>query len=246
MAAVLLAVAVACRPALGWQESNLTLLPGEFHRIGRGYDVEVRTGRLVLEPKLTVPLAVLADTMSFTETVRVNHPLTFRGIRFHFQGYGPAFRVAAPEGLFGAAFSDSQAQQIILPEAGLTLRVAQRPGESALFVEALAADGVLLGSGTVAPGQEIEIEGIPITLNLTNFTVWQVSRDPTFALAVASAILLLAAIVISLWVPYRRLWVRLDDEGTAWMAGAGDWREDFDTIAGAMTRACQPEGDSDG
>lgn len=246
VAAVLLATAVACRPALGWQESNLTLVPGELHGIGHGYDLEVRTGLLVLEPEPMVPLAVLTNRSAFTETVLVNHPLAFHGIRFHLQGYGPALQVAAPEGSFGAAFSGSQAQQVTLPEAGLTLRVAHRLGESALFVEALAAGGVLLGSGSVTPGQEIEIGGIPITLNLSNYTVWQVSRDPTFALAVVSAILLLAAMVTSLWVPHRRLWVRLGHEGKAWMAGAGDWGGEFDTIAGEMARACLPQGESDG
>jgi len=246
IAAVLLVLVVACRPALGWQDSNLILLPGEPYLIGHGYDLEVRAGQVALEPKLTVPLAVLTGEAVITHTVGINRPLTFHGVRFHLQGYGPALQVAAPEGSSGAAFSGSQAQQITLPEAGLTLRVAHRPGESTLFVEALAADGGLLGSGSVAPGQEIEIGGIPITFGLADYTLWQVSYDPTFALAVACAVLLLAAIVISLWVPYRRLWVRLDGEGRACMAGAGDWTGAFDTIAGEMARACRSPGDSDG
>ena len=121
---------------------------------------------------------------------KVNRPLTFRGVRFHFQSYGPALQVTAPEGGFGAAFSHSQAQQVTLPDAGLTLRVAHRPEEGVLFVEVLSAGGALLGSGSVIPGQEIEIGGIPITFSLGIYTVWQVSRDPTFGLAVARAGLL--------------------------------------------------------
>jgi cytochrome c biogenesis protein len=246
IAAVSLTMAIACRPALAWQESDLVLLPGEVHRIGHGYDLEVRAGQPALEPRLTVPLAVLSGGSVFTETVGINRPLTFRGVRFHFQSYGPALQVTAPEGGFGAAFSHSQAQQVTLPDAGLTLRVAHRPEEGVLFVEVLSAGGALLGSGSVIPGQEIEIGGIPIAFSLGIYTVWQVSRDPTFGLAVASAGLLLAAIVVSLWIPHRRLWIRLDAEGKAWMAGVGDWAGEFDTLASELACACCREGVSGG
>jgi cytochrome c biogenesis protein ResB len=191
-------------------------------------------------------LAVLTGTSPITETVRINQPLTFGGIAFHLQGYGPAVQIAAPEGMFAAAFTGSQAQQVTLPEAGLALRVAQRPEDSSLFVEALTTSGTLVGSGSVTHSQEIEIEGIPIAFSPTQFTVWQVSRDPTFGVAVASAALLLAAIVISLWVPYRRLWFRVDDTGQAWLAGAGHRAGEFDAMAAEIGRTCCPQGESDG
>jgi cytochrome c biogenesis protein ResB len=245
-AATLLFAAVACRPALGWQDSNVTLLPGEVYRVGHGCDLDVRAGQLIAEPRLGVPLAVLADTSAVTHTVRVNQPLTFRGVSFHLQSYGPAVQIEAPEGTFGGAFRDSQAQQVILPEAGLTLRVAHRPEERALFVEALTADGDLLASGGVSSSEQIEIEGMPITFNLTNYTVWQVSHDPTFGIAVTSAGLLVVAIVISLWVPYRRLWCRVDEQGRAQMVGAGDWAAEFQTISTEIARTCRPRGESDG
>jgi cytochrome c biogenesis protein ResB len=245
-AAVLLVLAVACRPALGWQESGLIFLPGEVYRIGHGYDLDVRAGRPVIEQQLDVPLAILTDTSAITQTVRINQPLAWRGVAFHLQSYGPAVQITAPEGTFGAAFSDSQAQQVALPEAGLVLRVAHRPAEGDLFVEALAADGALLGSGSVPHGQEIEIQGIPVTFSLTNYTVWQVSHDPTFGLAVASAVLLLAAIVISLWVPHRRLWFRVGAEGQAQMAGVGHREEEFDAIATEIAHTCCLQGERDG
>jgi cytochrome c biogenesis protein len=245
-AAVVLLVAVACRPALGWQESNLTLLPGDVYHIGHGHDLDVRAGQLITEHPLRVPLVVLKGTSAITHTLRLNRPLTFGGISLHLQSYGPAVQITAPEGTFGAAFSGSQAQEVILPEAGFTLRVSHRPEENTLFVETLVADGRLFGSGSVSSNQAIEIEGIPITFSLTNYTVWQVSRDPTFRIAVTSAVLLLVGVVISLWVQYRRLWLRVDDEGRAHMVGAGDWGEEFDTIATEIARTCCPQGESDG
>jgi cytochrome c biogenesis protein ResB len=98
----------------------------------------------------------------------------------------------------------------------------------------------------VLHGQEIEIEGVPITFHLTNHTIWQVSRDPTFGFAVASAVLLLMASVISLWIPHRRLWLRVDDEGRAQMVGAGDWADDFDRIVAEIAHASHTQEQGDG
>jgi hypothetical protein len=76
--------------------------------------------------------------------------------------------------------------------------------------------------------------------------VWQASRDPTFGLAVASAALLFVAIVISLWVPHRRLWIRVDDRGDAWMVGAGDWAGAFEAMATEIGCTSYLQGESDG
>jgi cytochrome c biogenesis protein ResB len=76
--------------------------------------------------------------------------------------------------------------------------------------------------------------------------VWQVSRDPTFGIALVSAALLLVASVISLWVSHRRLWLRVDRDGRAQMVGAGDWAGDFDIIAADIARTYHPPGESDG
>lgn len=244
-AAILLIIAVASRPALAWQKGNLTLLPGEVYRIDHEDGLEVRAGKLVKGQRSEVPLAVSIGTSAVTQTVRINQPRTFRGVTFHLLGYGPAVQITAPEGTFGAAFGDSQAQQVTLPEAGLALRVAHQTEENILFVEALMADGTFLGSGNVDYGQEIEIKGIPITFSSTEYTLWQVSRDPTFGVAVTSAVLLLLAVVISLWVPHRRLWFRVDDKGRTQMVGAGDWAGEFDAIVIEIGQSC-PQGESDG
>lgn len=241
LAAVALVVAVAVRPALGWQEDGVVLLPGEVYRTGHGTELAVRAGRPVPEegeaPGYQAPLALLTGGgPAITETVALNQPQAFEGISFHLQGHGPAARITAPEGTFGIAFTGSQAQEVRLSEADVTLQVAYQPEGETLFVEALARDGVLLGSGRVAPGQEIEIGGVPVAFHLTQYTVWQVSRDPTFGFAVASAGLFLAAAVVSLWVPHRRLWLRVDGE-KAQMAGSGEWGGAFDALAGEMGRA---------
>jgi cytochrome c biogenesis protein len=236
LVAMVLVLAVVCRPALGWQESDVTLLPGEVHAVGNGTGLEVRLGAPLTEQRPGVPLAILQGTSALTRTVSINHPLSYQGVAFHLMGYGPAAEIDAPEGVFGVVLGGSQAQEVALPAAGLAMRVTYQSEERVLYVEAMGAGGDMLGSGVVAHNQEIEVRGVPITLRLTNYSQWQVSRDRTFGLAVTSAILLLAGVVISLWVPHRRLWLRVDGEGRAWMVGAGEWGPEFDIISGEVHR----------
>lgn len=250
VAALLLLIAVAARPALGWQENDVTLLPGQVHAIGHGRDIRVRAGSLTVarhpdgQPRdYRVPLTVLVNVSPvMTRSVRINHPLTLRGVAFHLQSYGPAVRVTTPERSLDMAFTSGQTKEITLPDSNLTLRVAYQPEGAALFVEALGADGTLLGSGIVADGDQIEVQGTPITFSLDRYTVWQVSHDPTFGLAVVAAALLLAAAVVSLWVPHRRLWLGVD-AGKAQMVGVGDFDTNFETLAVELTQTCCLEGE---
>jgi cytochrome c biogenesis protein len=235
-AALLLVIAVVARRAVGWQETVVMLLPSQIHSVGHGQNFSVQAGELALDPypngqpdDYPVPLTILVDSSPMlTRTVRINHPLTFRGIAFHLQGYGPAVRLSTPEGTFDLAFNDIQTRQVALPEAGFSVRAAYQPEEDTLFVEALAEDGSLLGSGSVTDGQEIEIQGTPIAFSLNRYTIWQLSHDPTFGPALGLGGLLLLAALISLWVPHQRIWLRLDDQRVQIVATAAS--HDYDAL----------------
>lgn len=253
VAALCLVLAVAARPALAWQESGLVLLPGQTCTLDEGCPFDVRAGPLQVafhtdgQPSdYQVPLAVVVDGLAvMTQTVRINHPLTYDGISFHLQSYGPGAQVVTPEGAFQVTFSDSQIQEVALPGIDPKLRLAYQPQGEMIFVEAIAADGSVLASGTVGDGQQIEVEGVPILLVLSQYTVWQVSRDPTFILAVMAAGSLLVGIAVSLWVPHRRLWLYVDGQW-AKMVGMGDFDGDFEVLASEIAQACRPGGDSHG
>jgi cytochrome c biogenesis protein len=269
LAVLLLVIAVLARPTLGWSETGVILLPGQAYSPGREPALAMEVGQLTIErhpdgqPRnYWVPLTVEVDGATATsQTVGINHPLTLRGIAFHLQSYGPAAQVTTPDQTYNLPFIEGPAQEITLPEAGILLRVAHRPEATltsdikrdTLFVEAIGADGDLLGSGTVANGDEIVVQGMPITFSLSYYTIWQISHDPTFGLAVGAASLMLAGLLVSLWVPYRRLWLRIEST-SARMVGTGEFDDGFEALANEVAMAitaeafatCQPESQADG
>lgn len=261
LAGMLLVASVLARPALSWQETGVVLMPGQIYAPERGPTIGVEAGQLSIErhpdgqPRnYAVPMTILLDgSPERIQVARINHPLTFRGIAFHLQGYGPAVQVATPDRTYDLAFAEGQTRELVLPDADVTLRVAYQPvgalpGEAdqdAIFVEAISAHGTLLGSGIVADGTELIVQGVPVTLALSSYTTWQVSHDPTFGLAVGTACLMVAGIVVSLWVPERRVWMRIDGRSTR-MVGAGEFDGEFEALAQEMADACRPEEESDG
>ena len=247
VAALLLVAAVMARPALSHQVANVTLLPDQRQRLELPRDLAVEAGSLVLKQTASGELADIRATLTIVEAgapvasqmVRVNHPLTYQGTAFYLQGYGSAVQIAAPEGRFDVALDRSLASETWLPEAGVGLRVASSPEGGSLFIEASDADGAILGSGEVLDGQTIEVTGTALTFVLSHYSVWQVVRDPTFAIAVAAAGALLAGILVSLWVPHRRVWLHVTESKTR-MVGAGDLAGDFEAMAREMGPAPAP------
>ena len=224
-AALLLATAVLARPALGWTESGVMLWPGQVYSPVRNPTLAVEAGQLTIErhpegqPRnYRVPLTIELDGALVTsQLVRINHPLTVRGIAFHLLAFGPAAQVTTPEQTYDLPFNEGLAQEVMLAEAGVRLRIVYQPEavspdeleKATLFVEATTPEGAFLGSGTVADGDEIVVQETPIAFSLGHYTTWQISHDPTFGLALAAASLMLAGMLVPLWVPQRRAWPRL-------------------------------------
>jgi ABC-type transport system involved in cytochrome c biogenesis permease subunit len=249
LAAVALVVAIAARPALVTEETGVKLLPGQAHSFDQEHNLAVKTGSLAVDlypggqPRdYRVALALMAKgSPAVTETVRLNQPATFRGVTFYLQGYGPAAEVIAPEGTFPVALASDQSREVALPTAGVGLRLAYQPDGSGLFVEALdtsSANPTAIGSGLVGDGEQIQVRGVPITLRLTHYTIWQVGRDPTFGVAAGAAGLLLAAVLASLWLPQtltRRRRAALGQEAIL----------RFPAGRGSRERPCLPAGQND-
>jgi cytochrome c biogenesis protein len=243
--AIVLVVAVAARPAFLWMERGVFLLPGQDYVVERTVPFTVRSGELTIErtsdghPRdYSVPLTLLrGGAPVLTQTVRINHPFSHNRVAFHLEGYGPGARLETPHRTHYLVLGDSGVKELPLPETDLRLRLAHRPEGNTLFVQVLSADGTLLGSGLVANGKEIEVRGLPITLSLSPYTTWQVSQDPTFLPALVAALFLLLGITASLWVPHRKLWLRIDGH-SARMVGTVDaplgLALSFDALASEM------------
>lgn len=242
VSAVILIFAVTARPALSWQIAGIPLLPGQAHTLDISPPVTVRAGPLQIErhpdgrPRdYQVSLAVTDGSSPITRTVQINEPLTYRGVAFHLQGYGPAATVVTPEGIYTVEFSSGQTQEIALPEADLRLRLAPQPAEETIFVEAMNAEGASLGAGIVADGQQVSLGAKTITFELSRYTVWMASSDPTFPLALGAAALMLLGMLISLWTPQRRLWLQVA-EGNGHMVGGSEFEGDFEPLASEIAR----------
>jgi cytochrome c biogenesis protein ResB len=65
-------------------------------------------------------------------------------------------------------------------------------------------------------------------------------RDPTFWPAIVAMSVFLAATLVTLWLPHRRLWLCVDAQG-ARMAGVGDFGNAFDKLAEMLSEACRED-----
>jgi cytochrome c biogenesis protein ResB len=61
------------------------------------------------------------------------------------------------------------------------------------------------------------------------------SSDPTFPLALGAAALMLLGMLISLWIPQRRLWLQVA-EGTGQMVGGSEFEGDFEPLGSEIAK----------
>jgi cytochrome c biogenesis protein len=249
LAVLLLLLAITARPALSWQQDDVLLLPDRPQGVGLDATLIAQSGPLTIsrypggQPRsYAVDLALMSQGFPrLSRRVAINQPLTYQGISFHLQGYGPAVHLETPAGTLDLAFVGEEIQDVELPGTGLRLRLAYRPEGEPFYVQVLDQDGTSLGSGTVADGQEIVVQDTPISFTLTRYTLWQVSHDPTFGLALGAAGLLLAGTLLPLWLPYRRLWLWFDGQAGQ-MVGNGLSDGAFEALVAEITAGCSPEG----
>jgi hypothetical protein len=242
-AALVFFLALLVSPALSWHEPSVNLLPGQGHVLSRRPDLTLVSETDEKETRLVI---LTEDGSATMRTARLDRGISYRGLGFHLRGIGPAIQVTTPEDTFDLIFVGDQVQEVALPGANTLLRLVPQAGATAIFVEALDAAGELLGSGTVTDGQQIDLRGMTITFLLQQYTAWQISRDPTFWPAIVALSVFLIATLVSLSMPRRRLWLRIDPQ-SARMVGVGDFGTSFERLVEVLSKACRAAGaDSDG
>ncbi|MEP7040146.1 MAG: cytochrome c biogenesis protein ResB [Chloroflexota bacterium] len=159
-----------------------------------------------------------------TQLVQVNRPGDFGGYLVHGWTYGPAVRLRV-ETLGGQALLDAPlpldamingrpSAFAELPTAGLTLGLTLLNAD-ANQLAVTASDGTgVVDSIRLQPGDERRIG--PVTVRLSGFDAYVTflsRRDPGMGILFGGAALLVACLAVSLWLPRRRMTLRIADGG---------------------------------
>lgn len=167
-------------------------------------------------------------------TVRVNHPLIYQGVRFYQSYFGPAVTIRLRGSDGHNIFQDGVALEHSLvtggylhyegyfdiPGTDMFVRVIKpgRDGSPMITSDQVAVD-IRIGNQQInlkllEIGVPRVVEGIEFTyLEETQFSGFQVSRDPTNSLIWLASTLFIIGICAVLYFPYRQVWVFAESGG---------------------------------
>jgi cytochrome c biogenesis protein len=230
----------------GWRERAVVLGPGQVYDVGHGRGFAVRSDGLEIDrypsgqpSDYRAHLSVLeggAEVMR--KTVRVNDPLTYRGVSFYLYSYGPAGRVratdaggqpvslqvesgqevASGEVILNFA-GEGDGREVVVPSRDLTLRLVFYYQGPSLFVQATrSGEAKPFGSGSVRGGDSLEVGDVTFEFALDRYIVLQVVHDPGFKLVVLAGFLVVGGLIFSFYFPHKRLWARVTAD-ELWLVG---------------------------
>ena len=206
----------------------------------------------------TTDLAVYREGQLLArKTIRVNDPLSVAGYTFHQNGFRPAPDLvirdvtgavlwSGPVPLLRQAAGQPY-DEMSVPgtDVGLDLLLTEDPGQGVLFVPYRAVgqnqDGspaiqsfapFFLGIGETGKSPDaaftVELRGVE------GATILIAKRDPGQGLVWLAFGSLLAGLLITFYLPRRRVWTRLDSAGTLQVVGRADRYVDFEREFGRL------------
>lgn len=183
----------------------------------------------------TTHLAIYQNGQQIADkTIRVNDPLAVGGYTFHQNGFGPAPTIAiwdaAGKPLWTGAvpMTDSVGglpfAQFAVPGRDIALQMVLQKDASGVgillilpFRGTLNADGttttVGLGPVALAQGEAANPGGTDVEIGFTGvsqYTLLIAKKDPGAYIAWLAFGLLIVGLLITFWMPRRRIWARLD------------------------------------
>ena len=224
----------------GWRERAVALGPDQVYNVGHGQSFAVRSEGLEIErypsgqpSDYRAHLAVLEKGAEvIRKTVRVNDPLTYRGVSFYLYSYGPAGRVRAIDaqgqpvplqvesgqevtsGEVTLNFSgEGDGQEIVVPSQDLTMRLVFYYQGPSLFVQAIRnGETRPFGAGSVRGGDSLKVGDVTFQFTLDRYIVLQVVHDPGFKWVILAGFLVMGGLITSFYFPHKRLWARVTAE----------------------------------
>ena len=242
LSVVLIVLGFVWSQGWGWRELAVALGPGQLYQVGHGNSFQVRCDGFEVErypdglPKdYRARLTILqGNSEVVSKIVRVNDPLSYRGVGFYLSSYGPAARVRAydatgeplPLQVMGGKASEGEAVlnfagegegwDLLIPSLDLALHVVfyyEGPSPElaegpALFVQATQS-GQAIFADFVPDGEAVELEDDRFEFTLDRYVVLQVVSDPGFKLVIFAAFLVMGGLIVSLYFPHCRIWVKV-------------------------------------
>jgi cytochrome c biogenesis protein len=226
----------------------------------RNFDFEapgLETGQAT---DFTTDLGVYRDGQLLArKTIRVNDPLEAGGYSFHQNGFGPAPNLLVRDGTGATLWSGPvpMTEQhegfpfgiMAVPgrDVGLQLLLDRSAAGGAVLLVlpyrmgAPAADGsqpvTVLDPMAIETGETQTVSGLDFTVSfpsMSDYTVLIARRDPGQAIVWMAFGTLISGILITFYLPRRRVWARLAANGELALVGRSDRYVDFDREFGRL------------
>ncbi|MFC2007040.1 cytochrome c biogenesis protein ResB [Chloroflexota bacterium] len=221
----------------GFTDTQFTVAEGRIRAVGYDTDLSLQLTSFVDEyyennrPKDYRSDVILYENGAAVKqaTIQVNHPLSYKGVRFYQSYFGPAVRLRIEDGAGQELFNDGIALDRSLPvqgyqhyeglfdlsEAGLTIRVIKsgRGVASPMIPTGRVAVDIRMGNEQIdlkllEPGVPRTVSGLEFTyLDESQFSGFRVSKDPTNILIWIASSLFIIGICAVLYFPYRQVWI---------------------------------------
>lgn len=219
---------------LGFRDSNFTVAEGSIRDVGHDTGLSLSLISFVDEyypdgmPKDYRSQVILYENGREVEqaVIRVNYPLSYKGIRFYQSFFGPTVQLEIKiedQELFNGGIALDQTSEsggiqrnvgILETEDGVMIRVfgsATGMADSMIPTGYLAVEvsqnGALLGLDLVEKGAPSNIGGLEILYSEDKaFSGFQVSNDPANALVWIASILFILGLVMVFYFPYQQVW----------------------------------------
>ena len=152
--------------------------------------------------------------------VRVNHPLTFNGLRFYQSNYGSipeiALTVVGESRGEDFSFLAIEGEMVGIPDSGASFQVLKYHPQIHNFGEGIAMafrkPGAMPKRFMVLKATPKIVDGYTFTLKgvtQRQYTGLQVTRDPGVGVVWAGCILLVLGLIIAFFFSHQRIWVRI-------------------------------------